>query len=64
MFAALNLALFAYQLKPIQTTPIEREADPTKLCIFKTPQKITFLCNFVPESKFSVSQVTGRQYAQ
>lgn len=126
MFAALNLALFAYQLKPIQTTPIEREADPTEPCIvfcsepekrvallvsasqilpenafivpqpdwitvveqaeetalyllqgitmnefgqcfhvhFKTPQKITFLCNFVPESKFSVSQVTGRQYAQ
>jgi hypothetical protein len=126
MFAALNLALFAYQLKPMQAAPVERDADPTKPCIvffsepekrvalllsasqtlpenafivpqpdwitvveqaeetalyllqgitmnefgqcfhvkFKTPQKITFLCNFVPESKFSFSQVTGRQHAQ
>ncbi len=126
MFAALNLALFAYQLKPMQPAPVERDADPTQPCIvfcsepekrvalllaasqilpenafivpqpdwitvveqaeetalyllqgitmnefgqcfhvqFKTPKKITFLCNFVPESKFSISQVTGRQHAQ
>ena len=126
MFETFNSVLLAYKLKLMPTAPIEREADPTKLCIvffsepekrvalllsaskilpenvfivselnwitvlnqkqqtdlyllegitanefgqcfyvkFKTPQKITFLANFLTESKFSFDQPALQQQAR